>query len=180
MSIESIKVRDLNTVSTLHDDDLLLVARNAGTTENIKASDLLLYISSNSSQGSASVVKWEKTITHESSGTLISTYLNTPGISGISIDSTKTYHFFGMHKSSGLYTGGYFQYSGAEIPVLAEAASSVVGSPPTLADAVRLVRDTPAAGTYEAFAFINGSNLYINDNLAGSNNYTFNFSFIGI
>ena len=172
MSIESIKVRDLNTVSTLHDDDLLLVARNAGTTENIKASDLLLYISSNSSQGSASVVKWEKTITHESSGTLISTYLNTPGISGISIDSTKTYHFFGMHKSSGLYTGGYFQYNGAEIPVLAESAS--------LADAVRLARDTPAAGTYEAFAFINGSNLYINDNLAGSNNYTFNFSFIGI
>lgn len=172
MSIESIKVRDLNTVSTLHDDDLLLVARNAGTTENIKASDLLLYISSNSSQGSASVVKWEKTITHESSGTLISNYLNTPGVSGISIDPTKTYHFFGMHKSSGLYTGGYFQYNGAEIPVLAGSAS--------LADAAMLVRDTPAAGTYEAFAFINGGNLYINDNLAGSNNYTFNFSFIGI
>lgn len=170
MSIESIKVRDLNTVSTLHDDDLLLVARNAGTTENIKASDLLLYVSSNSS--SISVVKWEKTITHESSGTLISTYLNTPGISGISIDLTKTYHFFGMHKSSGLYTAGYFQYSGAEIPVLAGSAS--------LADAAMLVRDTPAAGTYEAFAFINGSNLYINDNLAGSNNYTFYFSFIGI
>jgi hypothetical protein len=170
MSIESIKVRDLNTVSTLHDDDLLLVARNTGTTQNIKASDLLLYVSSNS--GAITVVKWEKTITHESSGTLISTYLNTPGISGISIDSTKTYHFFGMHKSSGLYTGGYFQYSGAEIPVLAGSAS--------LADAVRLVRDAPAAGTYEAFAFINGSNLYINDNLAGSNNYTFNFSFIGI
>lgn len=178
MSIESIKVRDLNTVSTLHDDDLLLVARNAGTTENIKASDLLLYVSSNS--GAITVVKWENTITHASSGTTISTYLNTPGVSGISIDPTKTYHFFGMHKSSGLYTGGYFQYSGAEIPVLAEAASSSVGSPPTLADAVRLVRDTPAAGTYEAFAFINGSNLYINDNLAGSNGYTFNFSFIGI
>ena len=170
MSIESIKVRDLNTVSTLHDDDLLLVARNAGTTENIKASDLLLYVSSNS--GAITVVKWEKTITHESSGTLISNYLNTPGVSGISIDPTKTYHFFGMHKSSGLYTGGYFQYNGAEIPVLAGSAS--------LADAAMLVRDTPAAGTYEAFAFINGGNLYINDNLAGSNNYTFNFSFIGI
>lgn len=171
MSIESIKVRDLNTVSTLHDDDLLLVARNTGTTQNIKASDLLLYVS-NSSPGSISIVKWEKVITKENSGTLISTYLNKPGISGISIDSTKTYYFFGMHKSSGLYTNGYFQYNGAEIPELAESAS--------LADAARLARDAPAAGAYEAFAFINGSNLYINDNRAGLNSYTFNFSFIGI
>jgi len=171
MSIESIKVRDLNTVSTLHDDDLLLVARNTGTTENIKVSDLLLYVS-NSSAGSISIVNWEKTITNENSESLISTYLNTPGLSGISIDSTKSYYFFGMHKSSGLYTSGYFQYNGAKIPVLTGSAS--------LTDAARLARDTPATGTYEAFAFINGGNLYINNNISSLNAYTFYFSFIGI
>ena len=174
MSIESIKVRDLNTVSTLHDDDLLLVARNAGSTENIKASDLLLYISSNSSQGSFSVVKWEKAMTGQYSGTLISTYLNTPGLSGISIDSTKTYYYLGMHvESNGGSTAQFFQYNGVEIPVLAGSKY--------LSDAPRIANAGGGSGlNYAAHAFISGSNLYINNNLAGVNNNKFYFSFIGI
>ena len=173
MSIESIKVRDLNTVSTLHDDDLLLVARNAGTTENIKASDLLLYISSNSSQGSFSVVKWEKGITGQYSGTLISTYLNAPGLSGISIDSTKTYYYFGMHSESNAGSAhGFFQYNGVEIPVLAGSKY--------LSDAPRIANGSGGAGlNYQAHAFISGSNLYINNNSSGVNNNKFYFSFIG-
>ena len=40
MSIESIKVRDLNTTSSIGANDLLLVAKADGTTQNVKISDL--------------------------------------------------------------------------------------------------------------------------------------------
>lgn len=54
MSIESIKVRDLNTTSSIGGNDLLLVAKTDGTTQNVKISDLLTYVSSNSSNSSNS------------------------------------------------------------------------------------------------------------------------------
>ena len=42
MSIESIKVRDLNTASSIDQNDLLLVAKTDGTTQNAKISALPL------------------------------------------------------------------------------------------------------------------------------------------
>lgn len=49
MSIESIKVRDLNTTTSVDDNDLLLVAKTDGTTQNVKVSELSSHISSSSS-----------------------------------------------------------------------------------------------------------------------------------
>jgi hypothetical protein len=46
MSIESIKVRDLNTTSSIGENDLLLVAKTDGTTQNVKISDLSLFVES--------------------------------------------------------------------------------------------------------------------------------------
>ena len=46
MSIESIKVRDLNTTSSIGENDLLLVAKTDGTTQNVKISALSLFIES--------------------------------------------------------------------------------------------------------------------------------------
>lgn len=46
MSIESIKVRDLNTTSSIGENDLLLVAKTDGTTQNVKISALSLFVES--------------------------------------------------------------------------------------------------------------------------------------
>jgi hypothetical protein len=58
MSIESIKVRDLNTTSSIGENDLLLVAKTDGTTQNVKISDLLTYVSSNSSNSAGWSSGW--------------------------------------------------------------------------------------------------------------------------